>query len=105
MELVWDCFCVRYEVRAKKMGWEGEDGSLLGGSAKDREASMPTVESKCDCAGLAVVLITVQAGLECPIRQPLLLLMGICTVTTDTNKMERSGNQAEAAVLGPRGNG
>lgn len=69
------------------------------------EVSMRTVESKCDCAGLAVVLITVQAGLECPIRQLLLLLLGICTVTTDTNKMERSGNQAEAAVLGPRGNG
>lgn len=55
------------------------------------------------CAGLAAVLITVHgAGLECPIRQPLPLLIRLL------HRHQQDGElwqQANAMVPGPPGNG
>lgn len=46
-----------------------------------------------------------QAELECPIRQPLLLLMGICTVTLTQTRWRDLGTMPKSRCAGLRGMG
>lgn len=46
-----------------------------------------------------------QAGLECPIRQPLLLLMGVCTVTLTQTRWRDLGTMPKPQCQGLQGMG
>ncbi|KAK2903913.1 hypothetical protein Q8A73_010570 [Channa argus] len=49
--------------------------------------------------------MALQAGLECPIRQPLLLLMGICTVTLTQTRRKDLGTMPRPQCQGLQGMG
>lgn len=112
MELVWDCFLCKMGRESKKKKKKegaiggGGDCSLPDESTKGRHTHTHAVESKGRlCRDGSRPHYRPRAGLECPIRQPLLLLMGICTVTLTQTRWRDLGTMPRPQCQGLQGTG
>lgn len=112
MELVWDCFLCKIGIESKKKREEGcvkgRTAPLPDESAKDRQAQAHARAAEKQgrlCRAGSRPHYRPQAGLECPIRQPLLLLMGICIVTLTQTRWRDLGTMPRPRCQGLRGMG